>query len=68
MERLFEFLTNERNLDPAQIAAALWRDYQRGGRRDKPSFLKDLLPRETPGLCAAGTRPGVPKRQARHWV
>ena len=68
MELLFEFLTGERKLDPRQTAAAMWRDYQRGGRHDKPAFLKDLLPADTPPASSRRTRAGVPKRQARHWV
>ena len=67
-EFLLQFLTTERKLDPVQTAAALWRDYQRGGRRDIPPFLKDLLPPDTPRLSPASARPGVPKRQARHWA
>jgi radical SAM superfamily enzyme YgiQ (UPF0313 family) len=68
MELLFEFLTCERRLDPRQTAAAMWRDYQRGGRRDKPAFLKDLLPADTLPNASRRSRPGVPKRQTRHWV
>jgi radical SAM superfamily enzyme YgiQ (UPF0313 family) len=68
MELLFEFLTAELRLDRAQTAAALWHDYQRGGRSDKPSFLKDLLSGSTPA-GRLNTRPAnraLPKRQARH--
>jgi radical SAM superfamily enzyme YgiQ (UPF0313 family) len=68
MELLFEFLTGEGRLDPRQTAAAMWRDYQRGGRHDKPSFLKDLLPAEVQQVSARRTRVAMPKRQARHWV
>ena len=68
MELLFEFLTGELKLDPAQTAAAMWRDYQRGGRHDKPAFLKDLLPADTPPVSSRRSRPAIPKRQARHWV
>ena len=68
MELLFEYLTTERSLDPAQTAAVLWRDYQRGGRRARPAFLKDFLPPETPRPAPARTRLRAPKRQARHWV
>ena len=67
-EFLLQFLTTERNFDPAQTAAALWRDYQRGGRHDIPPFLKDLLPPGTPRPSPAGVRPDAPKRQARHWA
>jgi radical SAM superfamily enzyme YgiQ (UPF0313 family) len=65
MELLYEFLTGELRLDPGQVGGALWRDYQRGGRRDKPAFLKGI-----PALASAepSARPGsgLPKRQARH--
>jgi radical SAM superfamily enzyme YgiQ (UPF0313 family) len=65
MEFLFEFLREERELDARHAAAALWRDYQRGGRRDKPAFLKDWL---APGMppVARKTGSGLPRRQARH--
>jgi len=68
MEFLFEFLTSERKLDSRQAAAAMWRDYQRGGRHDKPAFLKDLLPPDGPPAPSRRIRTGVPKRQARHLV
>ena len=68
MELLFEFLTVELKLDAKQTAAAMWRDYQRGGRRDKPAFLKDLLPADTPPAPSRRVRPGVPKRQARQLI
>ena len=66
MKLLFEFLTDERKLDPSQTAAAMWRDYQRGGRHDKLAFLKDLLPSAGPLASSHRIRTGVPKRQARH--
>lgn len=66
MGLLFEYLTGERKLDPKQAAAALWSDYQRGGRYDKPAFLKDHLLAERPPASSRRTRTGVPKRQARH--
>lgn len=67
MELLFQYLTTELMLPPATVAAALWRDYQRGGRRDKPAFLREFLgtlqklppPRSAPAAKAV-------KRQARH--
>ncbi len=66
MELLFEFLTAELGHDPRSIAEALWRDYQRGGRRDKPSFLKDFLTSDPPPFRSPIKRPPSPKRQARH--
>jgi hypothetical protein len=65
MELLFEFLTVERHLDLKSTAETVWSDYQRGGRHDKPIFLREFLPNDK-------TRPAlterhlIPKRQARH--
>jgi hypothetical protein len=67
MELLFEFLTSELKLDSRETAEALWRDYQRGGRRDKPSFLKPFLP-EKPEPSELRRSVALPKRQARHLV
>ncbi len=64
MEFLLEFLTVVQKHDARSVAETLWRDYQRGGRRDPPPFLKSLLPgrpRLTPRPA-----PPLPKRQARH--
>jgi hypothetical protein len=66
MELLFEFLGGELRLDAAETAGALWNDYRRGGRRDKPSFLKDLLPAEEPRVQDHPEKSGLPRRQARH--
>jgi len=68
MKLLFEFLTSERKLDPRQTAAAMWRDYQRGDRHDKPAFIKDLLPSDGTPASTRRIYTGVPKRQARHLV
>jgi hypothetical protein len=43
----------------------MWRDYQRGGRHDKPSFLKDFLADEKI-IPRRKTKSTLPKRQARH--
>jgi hypothetical protein len=64
MELLFQFLTRERQLDPALVAPVLWSDYQRGGRRDKPGFLVEHL-RDLPESPGAFHRSG-PRRQGRH--
>jgi radical SAM superfamily enzyme YgiQ (UPF0313 family) len=68
MELLFEFLTAELQLDPKPVAEVMWRDYQRGGRHDKPGFLKNLLSIEEPLMSARKNKPALPKRQARHLV
>jgi radical SAM superfamily enzyme YgiQ (UPF0313 family) len=65
MEWLFEYLTGELKRDAREVAETMWRDYQRGGRRDKPEFLRtyidDMDAIESPG----GKRSSL-KRQARH--
>ena len=66
MEWLFEFLTGELRLDARPAANALWHDYQRGGRHDKPGFLKDFLPADQTSIPLPGTKSVLPKRQARH--
>jgi radical SAM superfamily enzyme YgiQ (UPF0313 family) len=66
MELLFEFLIAQLNLDPQKAASTLWRDYQRGGRHDKPAFLKQHLPTDTPAHSLPRRFLTVPRRQARH--
>jgi radical SAM superfamily enzyme YgiQ (UPF0313 family) len=63
---LFEYLTAERGLDPRATARALWRDYQRGGRTDKPIFLREFITDQPQPRLPASTTPIIPKRQARH--
>jgi hypothetical protein len=43
-------------LDARQAANALWHDYQRGGRHDKPGFLKDFLPADKTVIPLPGTK------------
>jgi radical SAM superfamily enzyme YgiQ (UPF0313 family) len=66
MELLFRYLTDEQRLEAQTVAAALWRDYQRGGRDDKPAFLRHLLPDELVADRKLKAGRGIPKRQARH--
>lgn len=68
MELLFEFLTSELSVDPQLVARSLWRDYQRGGRHDKPAFLKRFLASENPAPASPRKSLSLPKRQARHLV
>jgi hypothetical protein len=50
------------------VAEALWSDYRRGGRQDKPSFLKEFLPAGNLRTANSKARTGVPKRQRRHLI
>ena len=68
MELLFDFLTRQRSLEEKFVAENLWSDYRRGGRRDKPGFLKDFLSQESPPAPAKKNQSRLPKRQARHLV
>jgi len=66
MELLFEFLIAELQLDAKLVAETVWRDYKRGGRHDKPGFMKDFLSNEEPLLPPSKTKTRLPKRQTRH--
>lgn len=64
-ERIFEFSTLLLQQIPEIMAAKLWRDYVRGGRRDKPKFLQ---PFDLPPAHELISQPTValPARQAAH--
>ncbi len=63
-ERLFEFLTRVHHHAEQFVAEILWSDYTRGGRRDRPAFLKRFeLPPPPPRESAIQS---VPARQGRH--
>jgi hypothetical protein len=64
-ELLFKFLIEERGLDPRSIAETLWRDYQRGGRTDKPECLRPWIA-DAPVDPASRRRTASLTRQARH--
>ncbi len=64
MELLFRYLIEQPDQDREKVAHALWRDYGRGGRKDKPAFLRDYLA-TVPEEPVAGSRSAL-KRQARH--
>lgn len=66
MQLLFEYLTAEKGIAPEKAAQAMWRDYQRGGRHDKPEFLKAFIACEPLAPSSAAPGSTIPKRQARH--
>ena len=64
-ELLFQYLTAEIGLSSPATAETIWRDYTRGGRRDKPEFLRAYVP--DGGMPAPPHRRSAGmKRQARH--
>ena len=64
-ECLFQYLTEQARLEPKGTAQVLWRDYQRGGRSDRPEFLRRWLPAEVTEGARLRSR-GLHRRQARH--
>ena len=65
VERMFEFFTVELGLAVECVAETLWKDYQRGGRSDKPHCLRPFITTPSP-KSPSGTRlESIPKRQAR---
>ena len=66
MELLFEYLREQTNLDAEHLAELMCRDYARGGRHDRPAFLKPFLPSQTTRPESHSNQRYLPKRQARH--
>ena len=63
-EAVFRFLVDVRGRDPQAMAEILCRDYERGGRSDRPAFLRPFaLP---PPRLRARANGSLPPRQARH--
>ena len=64
-EMLFQHLTTERSMDPKLVAETLWRDWQRGGRHDRPEFLRAWLTDADARPTSSRTASTL-KRQSRH--
>jgi radical SAM superfamily enzyme YgiQ (UPF0313 family) len=64
MELMLNYLITELKLAAHLVAEALWRDYQRAGRKDKPGFLAAHIP-EAPKQSNVQRTTGL-KRQSRH--
>jgi len=64
MQLLFNYLTSALRLPPTLVAETLWRDYQRGGRADKPKFLREFLAESK--VILPHRQPSTLKRQSRH--
>lgn len=69
-EMLFRFLTVEAAWIEREVAAVLWRDWQRAGRRDPPEFIRLLVREDAIPMKSSELKPGststLPRRQARH--
>ena len=69
VELLFIYLTTVKGKRPSTVALSLWRDYQRGGRSDKPHCLRPFIDAMIPNDQRSSSSVDVtPKRQARHWI
>ena len=65
-ERLFEYLIGPLRQSAADAAHAVWEDYQRGGRSDRPTFLLKHLPAQAMKIERRPISTPIPKRQQRH--
>jgi radical SAM superfamily enzyme YgiQ (UPF0313 family) len=63
-ESVFRYLVDVLGQDPQETAEAIWRDYQRGGRPDRPAFLSRYV--EAPSRRTLLAEPSRARRQARH--
>jgi radical SAM superfamily enzyme YgiQ (UPF0313 family) len=63
-ESVFRYLVELLGQDPQETAETIWRDYQRGGRPDRPAFLSPYV--ETPSRRTLLAQPSRARRQARH--
>jgi radical SAM superfamily enzyme YgiQ (UPF0313 family) len=65
-ELLFKYLTEVAGHDAATVAPLLWADYQRGGRSDRPEFLKPYVPEPARAARRQALEQVTGRRQARH--
>jgi hypothetical protein len=64
VELMFQYLTQAAGLAATIVGPTLWRDYQRGGRSDKPACLRPFAA-EVNDLAKSTTTSTSPKRQSR---
>jgi radical SAM superfamily enzyme YgiQ (UPF0313 family) len=70
-ELLFRYLVGQVKCDELCAAVAVWNDYRRCGRSDRPEFLRPYLPhledlRSIPAPASPAPATAMPPRQARH--
>ena len=65
-ELLFRYLTTDARLDERRAAQCIWNDYRRGGRSDRPEFLRPFLPQLEESAPAIIARSVSLPRQSRH--
>jgi len=67
-ESLFCYLKDECGLEARSVAESLWRDYQRGGRVDRPEFLKPYVAEPDRAARQRSLEEVALRRQARHML
>jgi radical SAM superfamily enzyme YgiQ (UPF0313 family) len=65
-EGVMRFCVDELGHDEPTVAQVIWRDWQRGGRGDRPVFLRDYVPKEAARAARRQHARALPSRQARH--
>jgi len=65
-ELLFRYLVEVAGCDELCATQALWNDYRRGGRSDRPEFLRPYLPQIEAAVACDPIAAAAPRRQARH--
>lgn len=65
-ELLFRYVVDETRCDELQAAGALWNDYRRGGRSDRPEFLRPYLAQLGDSPAGFAPVPSSLPRQSRH--
>ncbi|MBI3865492.1 MAG: DUF4080 domain-containing protein [Planctomycetia bacterium] len=65
-ELVFRFLVEDAGCRDLTAASAIWNDYRRSGRSDRPEFLRPWLPQLGDSPTAQPPSRALPPRQARH--
>lgn len=65
-ESLFRYLVDECGQDVSSVAEVLWRDYRRGGRSERPEFLKPYIAEPDRSARKRSLEEVALRRQARH--
>lgn len=63
---VMRFCVEKRGIDAVPVANALWRDWRRGGRGDRPAFLRPYISNEDARVARRAKANSLPARQARH--
>lgn len=63
-ELVFRYLTEHQQRVPQTVANALWSDYQRGGRNDRPPFLREFISESATSTVRAAPKT-LPRQQRR---